>query len=149
MKKLFIIAGVSIIGLGVVKAQQGKVNTINQSEQEVQRKAAKHRGHSSKEVHPELKTQVMKEELNLDDQQTRKLSVILEEKQSSNTKGNRAVQEKLNQERKAVLNPDQIKVIEHKAEARRMEAAKAPQLERAPSNDENRAERHKMLKERN
>lgn len=150
MKKWLIISGITLVGLGAVTAQQLKASPSTTLEQEVQRKSVDRRENSERRVHPSRNTPSMKEPIKLTDQQEKAYNTIVVEKEAPENRGNRAVQEKLDQERRSVLTPDQIKVMEESAELRKTEQAiLKDQVKRTPGNsDEDRSERHKMLRSR-
>lgn len=144
MKKIFFAIGISLLGLGVVTAQQKvdqnkKTQASNETVQKVERKRVNHRGNKhmqrSSMQNPQSRVQKLDEIVQLKPEQKKELLELYKNSQSKlqddniNMNDRRAVQKEIREKTNQILTPEQREKWENKMKER----SESKRMKRVPS----------------
>lgn len=146
MKKIFLAVGISLLGLGVVTAQQ-KVNQNKKSQQnnetvqKVERSKVNHRGNAQMQREsmesPESRVQKLDEIVQLKPEQKKKLLELYKtshskmQNENANMNDRRAMQKEIREQTNQILTPEQ----REKWENRMQERTEDKRMKRVPSSE--------------
>ncbi|HLS70740.1 MAG TPA: hypothetical protein VK027_03685 [Chitinophagaceae bacterium] len=146
MKKIFLAVGISLLGLGVVTAQQ-KVNQNKKSQQnnetvqKVERSKVNHRGNAQMQrgsmESPESRVQKLDEIVQLKPEQKKKLLELYKtshskmQNENANMNDRRAMQKEIREQTNQILTPEQ----REKWENRMQERTEDKRMKRVPSSE--------------